>query len=371
MSYLKFIEILESYDSNNQFVHTVRSDPTTVYNHSYYFPEFHFQGKLPNSIIKVLSHNELSGTTIPYWYITLAVKYNKVGKLLQVKAIEHVTEDDKDYHLQRICVFQRYVDGQQRTLCVHKNNMFVNHVTKTEIPCGMSLDLYSHGGMNTTFGLYLGKFSSWQDATHSVFNMAYLPSLSVIPTQSELNLLEGKAIDTVIRQIEGDTQISQEHAFSVDTKIIKIMFSQIFGRGKTLELNPLIVRGLCTDSKTDWRQTVFALIHKLPLITESVYGFLAKTKDGFLINFTGSILPMLDFDDVLDLRRVAKLKLDVDKMDMQKSMNNALSANDIVEEAEPSMIGFFGKNRAGLFSDISVCKEEKSGFKEKLSLQLN
>ena len=80
---------------------------------------------------------------------------------------------------------------------------------------------------------------------------------------------------------------------------------------------------------------------------------------------------MLDFDDVLDLRRVAKLKLDVDKMDMQKSMNNALSANDIVEEAEPSMIGFFGKNRAGLFSDISVCKEEKSGFKEKLSLQLN
>lgn len=296
----ELIKILDGYSSKNKASTTITLPNwgENIDDCSYFFPELYFQGKVPHSIIKVVVENTKSNIEVPYWYITLAVRYSAHSGELEVKAVEDISESDQGFHLQRMVVFKRYID--QTTLCFHKNNLIADLkptiFSQSEVPCGITLDLFSI--QMTSSMLSCPKRSM---PTLSIFNAAYMPSLTTIQTQYQFMSNQTKK-----NSLTENTMFSNEHGFSADTVCIKSIFSIVFGKRKSFIAHPIFAEGIKSPDPSEGSLNVF-------LKREEIMSFVLSESRQFISTLfdkvhmlSGHILSMLTVKEIMQLSRVQK-----------------------------------------------------------------
>ena len=334
----KLIELLTFYSANPDIAKVITETDNFYQDDACYLPERYWDKRVPNSIVKVLFHGVADLN--PYWFITLAVRYDKDHKELIVKAIEDVEEEDEGYHLQRVCLFKKFSFASR--LCILTNNKFVTSFEETTIPSGKKLKLYTHDHLFDFMWLRCKKDEEQEYYTDSIFNIAYLPELvdSAIQAQDK----QSPSGDLTVSSLTaGGAYGSQENRFAVDMSMMAMLFKQVFGRRKPLHLRPIFTSGLRIGD-----QKVYVVISKLPILQEILYEFMGK----IIGNLSGSIdviSSILTFKDVFLLTRVRKLDLHLD-MAPRPVLSESLTAKRSVTQRE-ARYRFSDNKQDGILAD--------------------
>lgn len=212
----KLLDLLQQFENKEGFSETVPCRHSAVFKSGYYFPELYNDGKVKHSLITAQPQDETEN--FKYWYVSLAVRYSH-HKIVEIRALEDLKEEDKGFHIQRFSFFKRYIDSD--TICNHKNNRIKPSHDQSQIPCGQQLDLYT-GSCHET--LWQCMSLRKQTSTMSILTATILRENQDIP------LLDSEEDEDKQRVVSQRDSISNEHGFSIDTHLLSVIFDCIFNR---------------------------------------------------------------------------------------------------------------------------------------------